>query len=402
VLTYTMLFPNAVAPHHGVFVKERLRHLRERWDVPITVVAPTVLTPPFRTLASWEGYRRVPRAETVDGFEVRHPRYPNPPCDAWRARWMAAGVRGALVERARAFGPTVLDVHYGYPDGVAAWRLRGALRAALGRRLPMVVTLRGTDVNLLPERPSVRTQIAAMLAGVDHVVCVADALREVALGLGAPPERTTTLRNGVDLVRFSPGARGRARARTGLPAHARVLVCVGHLVERKGQHLLLEAHARAFGRDPGAPHLVLVGDGPERGALLARARRLGLDERVHLPGAVAPEGLADWYRAADASVLASSREGWPNVVLESLACGTPILATRVWGTPEILTGCAAGRLCEASVEGLAQGLRGLEELDPAAARPWAERHTWDETVDGLHTIFASLQADARHEEPAVR
>ena len=390
VLVYTMLFPNAAEPHHGVFVKERLRHFRDRWDVPMTVVAPTVLTPPFRTLARWEGYRRIPREEVVDGFRVVHPRYPNPPFDAWRARAMACGVGRALVAHARRFAPTVLDAHYGYPDAVAAWRLRPRLEAALGRRLPLVVTLRGTDVNLLPEQPAVRAQIRAMLAGVDHVICVADAPREVALGLGAPPARTTTLRNGVDLERFSPGDRAAARVRVGLPAGGRVILCVGHLIARKGQHVLIEAFARAFGGGSDAPLLVCVGEGPERAALLARARRLGVEARLRLPGWIGPDALVDWYRAADASVLASLREGWPNVVLESLASGTPIVATRVWGTPEILVGCAAGALCEPTVEGLATALSALDRLDAGSARPWAERYTWDDTADGMHAIFASL------------
>ena len=109
-----------------------------------------------------------------------------------------------------------------------------------------------------------------------------------------------------------------------------------------------------------------------------------------MPGAVHPDVLADWYRAADVLVLASSREGWPNVVLESLACGTPVLATRVWGTPEILTNCPAGRLVDATAAGLAAGLADLDALDASAARPWAEDHTWEATVDGMQSLFTRL------------
>jgi glycosyltransferase involved in cell wall biosynthesis len=135
---------------------------------------------------------------------------------------------------------------------------------------------------------------------------------------------------------------------------------------------------------------VFVGRGEAREALADRARRLGVEPRVRFVGAVPPAELPAWYRAADALVLASLREGWANVVLEALACGTPVLATSVWGTPEILTGCAAGRLVAPTVEGLADGLDRLSELDAAAARPWAERHTWDATLDGMHAIFERL------------
>ena len=115
---------------------------------------------------------------------------------------------------------------------------------------------------------------------------------------------------------------------------------------------------------------------------------------MRFPGVVHPDALPAWYRAADALVLPSLREGWPNVVLEALACGTPVLATAVWGTPEILRGCRAGLLVEPTVAGLEQGLRRLPELDPAAARPWAEAHGWEATLDGMQSLFERLVATA--------
>ncbi len=397
LLTYTMLFPNRTRPHYGVFVKERLARYRQRHGAEVRVVAPTPLLPGWwpRALgpASWDEWRGVPLEEEIDGFPVAHPRFLSPPGvgDGWRARLQARGAERTLVAAARAFQPDILDVHYAYPDGAAAARLRPRLEQALGRRLPMVLTVRGTDLNLLPELPAVRDQIAGALQAADHVVCVADALRDVALELGASAERTTTLRNGVDADRFTPGDRAAARQATGLPAAGRLVLCVGHLIERKGQHLLIEAFARTFGDDP-ETLLVLVGDGERRADLTAQVTALGLSDRVVFVGAVEPGRLPDYYRAADVSVLASSREGWANVVLESLACGTPIIATRVWGTPEILNGCAAGHLVDATVDGLAGGLSALHTLQAAAARPWAERHGWEPTLDGLHEIFTGLAA----------
>jgi len=137
---------------------------------------------------------------------------------------------------------------------------------------------------------------------------------------------------------------------------------------------------------------VLVGSGPARDALVQQAARLGLSGRVEFAGPVRPDALPRWYRAADALVLPSLREGWPNVVLEALACGTPVLATAVWGTPEILTGCAAAALVAPTVEGLADGLARLPTLDRGAARPWAERHGWEPTLDGLAAIYERVGA----------
>lgn len=387
LLVYSMLFPNCVAPHHGVFVKERLLRYRERHGAELCVVAPVP-----RRGREWA---RVPAEEEIDGVRVLHPRFLSPPGfgDRWRPGLMAAGTRACVLDEANRFQPTVLDVHYAWPDGVAAWRLRTGLERSLRRRLPLVVTARGTDLNLSARQRLVARQLRRAFADTDHVICVAEALRRVALELGVPPDRVTTLRNGVDTARFAPGDRAADRRALDLSVDVKVLLCVGHLIERKGQHLLLSAYARLWapsGRAkfgaPG-PELLLVGGGEGEARLRKLAARLGIENRVRFLGPVPPDELPRLYRAADVLVLASLREGWPNVVLESLACGTPVLATAVWGTPEILTGCDAGLLVEPTEEGLAGGLSRLHELDPAAARPWAERHTWDATVDGMHAIF---------------
>jgi glycosyltransferase involved in cell wall biosynthesis len=393
LLVYTMLFPNALQPHHGVFVKERLLAFRERYGADIAVVAPV----PWRPGPDGRLARELPREEVLDGLRVVHPRFMSlPGFDRVRAPLMASGTRACLVEEARRHQPSVLDVHYAWPDGAAAVRLRPAVENALRRRVPLVITARGTDLNLSPLVPAVRRQIQAALGRADHVICVAEALRKVALELGVPPGRATTLRNGVDVRRFTPGDRAAARAATALPPGDRVLLCIGHLIERKGQRLLLEAYAKLWAPGGGSrfgppgPLLALVGAGEDEERLRERARALGIETRVHFAGVVPPTRLVPWYRAADALVLPSLREGWPNVVLEALACGTPVLATAVWGTPEILDGCAAGLLVPPTVEGLVAGLQQLPELDASAARPWAERHTWDATLSGMAAIFEQV------------
>jgi len=391
LLVFSSLYPNPVEPHHGVFVANRLLRFLQRHDAQALVVAPVPLAPPVGP-ARWTELRAIPAVEQRDGLTVLHPRWPSPPGfgDRWRGALMAAGVRRALLAAARDWQPDLFDVHYAFPDGAAAARLRPRLERALGRRLPSTLTCRGTDLNLLPDLPAVRPEVQRALASADHVICVAAALRTVALELGQAPERVTTLRNGVDLEVFSPGDRAAARAALGLPQQGRIVLCVGHLIERKGQHLLLPAFAQSLARsDPGA-QLVFVGRGEAEPGLRARAQQLGLAERVRFVPPVPPAELVSWYRAADVMVLASSREGWPNVVLEALACGTPVLATRVWGTPEILNGCAAGLLVELSQQGLAEGLSQLDQLDPQAARPWAEAHGWDETLDGMADVFAQV------------
>ncbi len=143
------------------------------------------------------------------------------------------------------------------------------------------------------------------------------------------------------------------------------------------------------------PDLMIFGDVPEKSALHALTERLGLTQRVRFLGARPHDELPQLYGAADALVLASSREGWANVLLEAMACGTPVVATRVWGTPEAVTEPAAGLLVpERSAAALASGIRTLLTAAPerAATRRYAERFGWEPTSQGQLVLFRAMLA----------
>jgi teichuronic acid biosynthesis glycosyltransferase TuaC len=220
------------------------------------------------------------------------------------------------------------------------------------------------------------------------VITVADSLRDGLLALGADPGKVVTLRNGVDLDRFRPLDRAAARARFGLAG--RVVLSVGNLLPLKGHDLAIEAVA-------GLPdtRLLVVGDGPERERLAALAVRTGLGDRVQLLGNRTQAELIELYNAADVLVLGSSREGMPNVVLEALACGLPVVATAVGGVPEVLPVPAAGRLVQ---ERTAPALRAaLGEVldhppDRGHIRVLASDLGWDRTVAGVLDVLRAAAA----------
>lgn len=396
ILVFSTLFPNALEPQHGIFVKTRLQHFLRRHDAAIKVIAPVPFSPPIGP-AHWQRYRDIPAIEQIDGFEVHHPRFLALPGigDGFRAKIMAASLKSFMMRAVRDFRPDILDVHYAYPEGAAAFRLRPALARALGRPLPMTLTCRGTDLNLWPDIKGAGEDIRAMLRDVDQVITVSDALRKKALELGCSESRALTLRNGVDADLFSPGSKADARKKLGLPANARIALAVGNLVENKGQHLLIEALARLRRTQPEQNwHLALVGKGEDKARLEAQASANGLAAQVVMPGSQPAAALPVWYRSADVMLLASSREGWPNVVLESFASGLPVIATAVGGVPEIFGTCPAGRLVERSADAFAAALEQSQSLDATAARPHAQRHGWEATSDGMATLFTRLATDA--------
>jgi glycosyltransferase involved in cell wall biosynthesis len=388
ILSFTSLFPNAAQPRHGLFVAERLRHLRASGCVEATVVAPVPWFPSMHAgFGRYASYARVPPAEDHDGMRVLHPRYLSIPKIGMSVApsLMAAGARACVASLGERID--LIDAHYFYPDGVAA--------VSLGRRLrkPVVITGRGTDLNVIPGYTCPRRQIQKAAAAAAGIVTVSAALRERLVELGIARERVAVLGNGVDLARFAPLDREPLRRRLNLTGPT--LLAVGNLVPEKDHALALAALARL----PGVV-LLVVGDGPLRSELESEARRLGIDGRVRFVGGVPQGTLVEYYNATDALLLTSRREGMPNVVLESLACGTPVVATRVGGVPEVIVESAAGRLAEAATpESVASAARALlAELPPrAATRRLAERYGWDATTRGQIELFTRIVHDAHAE-----
>ena len=205
---------------------------------------------------------------------------------------------------------------------------------------------------------------------------------------GADKDKLKVFRNGVDLERFRPEGRTIARARLGLP-ETRILFSVGNLVELKGHHIAIEALQLM----PADSILIIAGSGPERGNLENLAQRLGVQARVRFAGHVANDELKWWYSAADALVLCSSREGWANVLLEAMACGTPVIATNVWGTPEVVSAPEAGRLMDSrSPEGLVHAAAALfaNYPQPELVRQYAEKFDWRETSMAQAALFSRI------------
>ena len=337
VLTFTSLFPSQARPRHGIFVETRLAHLVHDCPVEARVVAPVPWfpfdAPAFGDYARFAATPR--RATRANGIEVAYPRYlmvprlgvPLQPRNmAWAAaadiaQWQRSGWR-----------PDLIDAHYLYPDGVAAAMLAERLR------LPFVLTARGTDVNVLARMPGPGRRIRWAAARAATVITVSGRLRDALIELGVDAAPIIVLRNGVDPAIFHPEDATLARQRLQLP-QGPIALCVGNLVPEKGFALAIEML-----RHVASLRLVIVGDGPLRNELQALAQRTGVADRVTFLPVMQQAQLRSVYSAADVLLVTSIREGWPNVVLESLACGTPVAALDVGAVGDMLTDTAFGRI----------------------------------------------------------
>ena len=373
VLVFTTLFPNNVWPNHGVFVKERVAHVARSDERAVRVVAPVPYCPPF-SLGGRQRFSRVVPHEVIEGLPVSHPRFFMTPKIGMTlyGLMMFLSVLPAMRRIRREFAFDLIDAHYVYPDGLAA--------VLLGRyfRCPVVVSARGSDINLFATLPLIRPLLRFTLRRADRVVAVSGALKEAIAALGIPAERISVIPNGVDAQKFRPVPQADARQALGLPADRPVVLSVGGMNPVKGFDLLLRAFRLTLDGQIRRPYLVIVGDGAERTALEAQASALDLRGDVRFAGSVPHLELYQWYSAADVFCLASRREGWPNVVLEALACGVPVVSTEVGGVPEIVTSETLGLLVTRDERALAAGIvralgttwQGRAIVEHARARSW--------------------------------
>ena len=378
ILVLTNLFPTRWDPHRGAFNRQQFERLGRLHQVEVIAAVP------FADRLRGSGERKplaLPGLRLRSFVFVYLPRI---------GRSLHALFWGAslLVQQ----GWHLLRGRY---DCVlASWACPDAVAAGwLARRMdwPYVVKVHGSDLNVQAEDPRRRRQIGHALVGARAVVAVSRALAEKAVAIGADPARVHVLYNGVDHACFSPGPRVAARAQLGLAQTGRLILYVGNLKASKGCLDLLEAFARMRADDA---RLVFVGAGECRAALAARADELGCACAVQLAGAVAHADLVHWFRAADLLCLPSHNEGVPNVVLEAMACGIPVVATRVGGIPEVLPEEAGLlvpahdrlALADALVEALAR------RWDPARIVEHAGHFSWERNLEELSRILESAAA----------
>jgi glycosyltransferase involved in cell wall biosynthesis len=355
VLLFSNHYPAADAPTRGTYNHAIWKLLAKSCEV--RVVGP---------IAWWRRAKNprsmiAPHRDTAFGLEACFPSYWSiPGVTPLHGHATFLSMAPLLLRMRRTFPFEIVVGSNAYPDGV------GAADVAALAGVPLVQSVIGTDVNELPARRALRPQIQWALRRARRVVAVSRAMAESVVALGVPRARVVCRHNGVDGEVFAPRCREEARRRVGLDHAGPVVLYVGNVTLAKGAGVLVEAMARLAVEHRRSDVLaVIVGSGEAETEIASRVRGLGLERSVRLVGRRPHAEIATWMCASDVLCLPSFMEGCPNVVLEALASGRAVVASRVGGIPELIEDGGNGFLVPARDAGAL-----ADALEAAVRRAW--------------------------------
>jgi teichuronic acid biosynthesis glycosyltransferase TuaC len=334
LLFFSNLFPDASEPYRGLDNAVVLHHLARRCQIRVVSPRPTL------PLLRWRP--RAPRPIDQKFLPIFLPTYYLPKVGSRINHWlMDWSVRRTLLQALREFKFDAILSAWAYPDTCAIAQI------ARATGIPFAAITQGTDVHTYLEHPVRKRLIRQALNQASAVIARSADLSHRLQLAGIDPDRLHTIYNGVDPESFHPGDQQLARKGTGLPEDAEIVLFVGNFYPVKDPQLTLKAFAAFAATASSRPRLlVLVGGGPMEHQILRQARDLGIENKVRLAGRQTATAVGNYMRAADCLLLTSHNEGLPNVVLEAISCGLPVVATRVGGIPEVIHSPGRGSCVE--------------------------------------------------------
>jgi teichuronic acid biosynthesis glycosyltransferase TuaC len=374
-IAVSSLFPNRRTPSHGVFLEHRLKHLAQRADIDVKIIVPVPWFP-FRAKAfgKYAHFAGISSTDSSQGLNIFYVRYFTlPKLGMYVAPiTMAYAIWRQIRKLSKSgYNADLIDAYYLYPDGVAATIAGNTLR------LPVILTAFGSDISQLPNFAIPKKAILWAAQNATAITAVCHALKKRMEEIGIDRKKLHVVEHGVDGQLFHPSPnRSAERARLGFDGPT--IISIGHLIKTKGHAHIIQAMTKIE-----AVNLIIIGKGPLEAELKALAEKLGLKDRVRFTGYLSQCEISAYLAASDGLVLCSDREGIANVILEALACGTPVAATAVWGTPEVIRDDRLGLLMHSQDEAhVAETILTLikTKWDRDYIRQFAEKYSWAKTA----------------------
>ena len=306
--------------------------------------------------------------------------------------WLAAR---ALLPDVRRFAPDLIMSFFLYPDGFAGLRIAKALS------VPFVAVSIGSDINNIRDAASAR-HTRTVLREADFIITKSHDLRAKAIQMGASQDKIRAVLNGCDLSVFYPRDRAEARRKLGIDESCQAIVYIGRIDKKKGLIELVQAASLLHASHPNA-QVYMVGEGPDRQAVEHAIKLRHAQSYVHALPSCPPEEVAVWMAAADLVTLPSYMEGCPNVVLEALASGRPVVASNVGGISEIMSNECGCLVPPRDPQSLAHALDAVLRrtwIPETIAQGWSR--SWKSAVTELSAILELTLATQKREHDHAR
>jgi glycosyltransferase involved in cell wall biosynthesis len=378
VAVVTRYFPSSAEPWQGRSLYQTLGVLACQAEIQVfypNASYPSLLKPRSRS------YDKLDASYSPPGVKTNYYNFPALPVLSRPINgWMAAR---ALLPHIRAFAPDLLLSCFLYPDGYAALKIGKALD------VPVVAMSIGSDINRIGD-PISRRHTLTVLRQADSILTVSGDLRNKALAMGASPANSRAIINGCDLSVFHVNDRLEARRKLGIDPAVQAVVYIGRMDVKKGLRELVEAAASLHSERTDL-HIYLVGEGPDRRLIESAINVANAAGYIHAMPGCAFDDVAVWMAAADLVTLPSYMEGCPNVVIEALASGRPVVATNVGGIPEIMNGKGGLLVPPRNSRALAQALASvLDQTWDAKVISASGSRSWEDVAAEVFEVLESL------------
>ncbi len=385
LLLITNLFPTPSEPERGIFTFQLAKRLKKHCD--LTIVCPLPWFPNWPFLPIPEKYRQLantPVRYEIDGITVHSPKYLLIPklAENYHARLMYLGIKRYIFKIHNQVSFDIINSHWLFPDSVATAKIAKKLK------VPHIATGCGCDVNQDIYKQSKGEDILTMLTDATAITVKSNSLKHVLIENHISEEKITVISNGVDVNQFMVLDKEGCRKQLSINTKFPVILYVGRLSEEKNVGSLLNAIA-LLKADKIFVQLYLIGEGIQKEYLSCLVIKLGIQDFIHFVGRVDHDDIGIWMGATDYFCLPSLREGCPNVILEALGCGVPVLASKVGAIPDVVTKETGILFSPTNVEDIANSIK------QAVGTKWSadsisasvNKLSWEHAANQYYEVF---------------